>query len=95
MNTGWSVISILKSWAGKKQLSFSAVPSTWINAAGTFVFWPNNQQETLRQDSSSVPENEWKQYHCFIKKKNILTYEEALLWEQEFIQASDTEAEER
>ena len=95
INRTWKIIAVMKNRGIRKILSFSAVPSGWLTDNNTSVFWPSNQQETLRRDASSIPENGWKKYNCLLKRDNITNFDEAMLWEQEYVAASDTEAEER
>ena len=90
----WKIIAILQMKFSRKQLSFCAVPSSWLVDNDSSVFWPPNQQESLRKNLLSIPGDGWKKYKCILKKNYILIFDEALLWEQEYINATDTEAEE-
>lgn len=50
---------------------------------------------SLREDQYSLPGNDWQQYKCKVKLDKISGIEEAQLWEEEYLNASNTEAEDK
>lgn len=66
------------------------MPESWLGE--NCVFWPKNGQNTLIKYQSK-PENNWLRYECEIKKKNISSYDNAVKYENEFLMAENTEAE--
>ncbi|KAG5866773.1 hypothetical protein JTB14_015881 [Gonioctena quinquepunctata] len=46
-----------------------------------------------REDVESEPGKDWQQFRCKVKKTNIIGLEEAELWEEQYVNASGTDAE--
>ncbi|CAH0562873.1 unnamed protein product [Brassicogethes aeneus] len=85
----WDVVAFKE----KKGTSICAVPSLWVQKVGTknYVYWPKSNVTKLRQIAGSVPEETWDNYECIIKKTQIKTYKEALIWESVLIEANTDE----
>lgn len=93
MESSFKVVSTIE----KMGVCFTAVPHQW-ECNGT-LFWPehltNKNRNSLRSDCASVPSENWKNYDCVLKVKDISTFTAALGIEKQLSEFSDTEQEER
>ncbi len=92
MGDYFKIVAIIRNRGIATKMEYAYVPHQWVKDG--FVFWPSKNSLTLRNDSSSAPEPEWKKYKCKVKKDFIIGKEEAELWEEEYLNASCTESEE-
>lgn len=80
----------------KKGICFCVVPDQWEND-GT-LFWPEHlsysQREALRRNSTSCPEDDWSSLPCILKLTGLSNFKDALHFEKQFTECTDTDAEE-
>ena len=88
----FKIVAVLKKRGSSSSLDYSYVPHKWEENG--ILYWPNNNLTSLRNDASTKPQIDWKQYKCKVKKSQIFGLEEAQLWEEEYV-ASGTDAEGR
>lgn len=92
MGDYFKIVAILKNRKNRSIIEYAFVPHKW--ESNCTLFWPKRNVSSLRVDASSVPEDDWLKYKCKVKK-SCTGLEEAELWEEEYVNASNTEAEER
>lgn len=56
------------------------MPSTWVSAGGTQLYWPHHNSGNLINDAASQPvdTSTWIKLECTIKRHSIATLQEAL-----------------
>lgn len=59
----------------KGKYVLTAVPTSWENQGN--LRWPKIKSEKLRRDPFSIPEDTWRSMNCIVKRKNIMSFEEA------------------
>jgi len=91
MTNYFKIVAILQKRGHKTKIEYAYVPHQWEDNG--ILSWPPNNCLSLRNDASSIPMKDWTSYKCKVKKSCILEREEAELWEDEYINASSTEAE--
>lgn len=88
MISTYKIVSFKKR--ARQEISF--VPHKWEQNG--ILFWPKNNLQLLLSDASSEPQLNWLKYSpCYIKKAGIISYDDALKWEELYASCEDTDAE--
>lgn len=66
-----------------------AVPSTWEN--NNILKYPRKNITKYLKIGTSIPEHDWKQIKCDVKRRELLSYETAEYVLQEMVNHTDTE----
>lgn len=72
----------------------TTVPSDWEKEG--FLFWPRLARikvEKLRRSMHSKPEEDWKVVNCILKRRHLITFENAELELERMCSNSDTETD--
>lgn len=89
----FSIVSTLKIRGSIIRKEFSAVPCNWVKE--NKLYWPMSNLKANIENPNSEPDiSVWKSSKCCVHRKNILNYQEALMWEETFSEIN-TEDEEK
>lgn len=72
-------------------VEYAYVPQLWENNG--VLLWPKTNVKQERKNAFSKPQSNWSVFKAKIKKSGIIGLEEAELWEDEFVNCSNTDAE--
>lgn len=79
---------IVQTWEYNKH-RLLAVPSTWEN--NNILKYPRKNITKYLKIGTSIPEHDWKQIKCDVKRRELLSYETAEYVLQEMVNHTDTE----
>lgn len=88
----FKIIAFINKKGKSSIMQYAYVPHLW-EQNGKF-FWPNTDLTRERENPNSVPQDKWFQYKGVVKKDNIIGLAEATLWEEQFLDCPNTDAEE-
>lgn len=86
----FKIVVFTKTSGAQKLKYYAFVPEKW--ESNGFVYWPLHLQDKLRRDPTSVPDTaKWTKYKALVKETNIKTLDDALLYEEHYVQADGTD----
>ncbi|KAF5308690.1 hypothetical protein FQR65_LT18003 [Abscondita terminalis] len=88
----YKIVAVLKRRKTTTVMEYSYIPHKWESDG--VLKWPKKSILHLQDDLESIPQVDCDTYNCKVKKDLIFGLPEAQLWEEEYVNASNTEAEE-
>lgn len=88
----FKIVVFLKNRGKTTATYYAYVPEAWeVNG---HVYWPEKNLEKLRKDPNSKPNiQEWTKFKAVVKMQNIQSHEDAILYEDNFVQMDSTDSE--
>lgn len=93
MEGHFKTIAFINKKGKSSTMQYSFVPHLWEKNG--IISWPNSDLRRERENPNSVPQSQWFQYKGVVKKDNIYGLDEAVLWEEQFLNGPNTDAEEK
>lgn len=93
MSGTFKIVAFINKKGKSSKMQYAYVPSSWEK--DEIIYWPKSGLNNERKNPDSVPAKDWFQYKGKVKKSDIFGLDEAILWEEEYLQCPNTDAEQQ